>query len=223
MSLSATKETYLRSVASHKETLLSFKLIFSDLFRLIRNILFFSPNLAERIARYGKIRILIVCDENLGRSPTFVALLKNHIKRFGLEDYVEVISAGTDVISKQSDKKHGGGVHPIVGIVMGFIPDSNPQEHRAQQLNEKLVTPNTIIVALNDIIKISKRIKRKCYAVLDYGMDDPHDVGEGTLLERIHLLAGKEYFLALHIATILRIAFENNDLQIFQINDPMHR
>lgn len=176
-------------------------------------------SLSERISRYGKIRLLVICDENLGRSPLFSIALKKHVAEFELENMVEVLSAGTDVTKKGSQNKYSGGAHPDVKAVMGHISNIDPNEHRVTQFDETLVTPNTILVILNDPKKISKKIKKNCFAALDFSMDDPHDAGEDplSLYQRLLILYEKECFLALYLSSLLKQAIKSNDLIVFQV------
>lgn len=76
--------------------------ILTDSGIILMHLINFELSLSERIYRYGKIRFLVVCDENMGRSPLFEIALKNQIAELGLANFVEVLSAGTDVVEKGS-------------------------------------------------------------------------------------------------------------------------
>lgn len=193
-----------------------------DAGHILKHIISCEQSLAERISRYGKIRFLIVCDENMGRSPLFLIALKKHITELGFDNSVEVLSAGTDVVEKGSRYKYGGGTHPVVKAVMGNIPGVDPESHQLTQFDETLVTPNTILVSLNDPNKISKKIRRKCIATLDFSMNDPHDVGEGTLHQRLTFLYMREYYLAMYLGTLVQQSFENDDLLLFKLCESIH-
>lgn len=179
-------------------------------------------SLTERISRYGKVRFLIVCDENMGRSPLFSIALKQHISKLGLDDFVEVISAGTDVEEKGSKNKNNGGAHPVTKIVMENIPGLDPDSHQVVQFDETLVTPNTILVSLNDPNKINKKIRKKCIVSIDFSMNDPHDDGEGTLLKRLLFLYEREYYLAMYLGSLMEQSLENDNLILFLLCESMH-
>ncbi len=221
------KECCTGAESTHKTNFI--KRLINDLIRIgidssliLKQIITCELSLTERIFRYGKIRFLIVCDENMGRSPLFLIALKKHITELGLDNFIEVLSAGTDVVEKGSRYKYGGGTHPVVKALMGRIPGVDPESHQPTQFDETLVTLNTILVSLNDPNKISKKIRRKCIATLDFSMNDPHDAGEGTLYQRLSFLYMQEYYLAMYLGTLMQQSFENNNLLLFKLCESIH-
>ncbi len=167
--------------------------------------------LKERIAKYGKIRVLFVCDENLGRSPFFAAAMNKRIESLGIGEFVEVLSAGTRVDEKGSQFKYDGEMHPQVkrhvvnGIGEGF------SKHTPTQFNSNMLNKNTILVILNDGKKILKKDRKKCLSVFDCGMEDPHDAGpQNSLGARLNNLEELLFWFTSDLTLYLLNAIKHN-------------
>ena len=53
-------------------------------------------------------------------------------------------------------------------------------------------------------------------------MNDPHDVGDGTLYQRLLFLYEREYYLAMYLSSLMQQSFENNDLVLFKVCESIH-
>lgn len=179
--------------------------------------------LSERIAKYGKLRFIFVCDENLGRSVMFKFALEKRLQITGLEGFVEVLCAGTDVKVKNSDKKYKGA-HPAVMKEM-LRAGIDTSSHKATQFDVSLLNPNTILVILNDINKMPSDIRERCFVVLDCGMDDPHEDPQNVLNNnyvlhdfdgRITRLHEHAHYFSLELILWLKKALRLDDLSGFK-------
>lgn len=173
--------------------------------------------LSERIAKYGKIRFLVVCDENLGRSPMLASALRKRVQVAHLEDMVEVMSAGTDVKKEKSWQKYGGGAHPQVIMEMKDIPGIDIENHRVTQFKLRLVNPNTILIVLNDINKLPRKAREKCFSVIDCGTDDPCENQNYSLRGNISEFHENVFFFTMKTVWLLKEAIERDSLEMFRV------
>lgn len=170
--------------------------------------------LRERINRYGKIRFLFICDENLGRSRIFAAAMNAMVIRHGLEDYVEVMSAGTDVEKKQSFNKFPDGLPPVVRTEIQLHGITEEQD-RAKQLNDALVTFNTVAVMLNKPRKTRKGIRQKCLCTIDAQLKDPGRL-KRKITRELDDVSRNAMCLCAELVKTLKKAIASDSVQMFE-------
>ena len=180
--------------------------------------------LTGRIARHGKIRVLFICDENMGRSPWFALGMKMRVRAGGCEELVEVMSAGTDVIEKESAQKNDGRAHSEVERQMRPLDEDITGEHRVTQYVSNMITPNTILVALNDINKLPEEDLKGCFSVFDFGMDDPYDESDTrSIRPKLVGLSEVVFGFTWDLNDLLLRAIKDDSLEVFPKRKKMQK
>ena len=72
------------------------------------------------VMKEEKVRLLFVCLGNICRSPSAEAVMKKLVKDAGLGDRIEIDSAGSPGIMRETGRIHGCGRMRPVGIFVGF-------------------------------------------------------------------------------------------------------
>jgi hypothetical protein len=141
--------------------------------------------------------------------------MKRKIETGGLDDFVESISAGTDVDKKGSKLKYPDGLHPAVRTEVEKLNALN--EHDLPlQLDESLVTPNTIAVLLNNTKKTPRKLKNKCYFVINGSIKDPGNIKTDDLRSPLNDISYMAYGFCNTALWIVRTSIQQDRMPIFE-------
>lgn len=174
---------------------------------------------SEIIKKYGTLRILVFCSENIGRSAILEWMMVEIIRGMIPNYPIEIISAGTNVEEKKSDEKYGGRTRPeVIEITTGYIGFHwiKPIEHTVKQLTPDMATKNTIAIALNGLQNIPSFVKKNCLFLLNYEQVDASSDDRESVVKVVKDYQPEFHYFAYIFALALEKAIEDDSFDSFQ-------
>ncbi|MCB9813119.1 MAG: hypothetical protein H6772_01800 [Pseudomonadales bacterium] len=184
-------------------------LSYHSLYRFLDNIGEYCPCSREWDSYISTLKVLVICDQNQGRSQVEAAIISYISRKLGMPVIIE--SAG----SHATPDKYQGKPNPVIVNIMKNIGVSI-EDAKVNQLKEEDIDNNTIVIALNNPENLPDFVFR-AKVVINAFMEDhfpgskvPED--DNALLEEIII---ELTYLGINIVLKLSEALLASDISIF--------